>query len=112
MQNDRPRLVMLDPDDVRRLRVAVIRPFNVTGNHVLRTLQPLETDHRYRRGFDFTRVDATVRELIDLIASDGRLDLLHARLHGHPNPRIGYVLVELRRIKPLNNFPSFTRKYC
>ena len=72
---------MLDPDDVWCFRIAVICPFDVAGNHVLRTLQPLETDDRYRGGLDLIRVDTTLRErVIDLVARHCRLDLFHSRV--------------------------------
>ena len=35
----------------------------------------LEIDDRYGSDFDFTRIDATVRELIDLVASDELIDI-------------------------------------
>jgi hypothetical protein len=54
----------------------------VTRDHVFWTLQPFKTDDSFGGGFLLTRLDATVRKLVDLVASGRHVgaEQLSARL--------------------------------
>jgi hypothetical protein len=54
-----------------RLTGSIAGPFDVTGNHVLRSLQPFETDHGDRGGLNLAMLYAAVREGVDLLPGDG-----------------------------------------
>jgi hypothetical protein len=79
----------------------------MTGNHILRALEPLKTNDRDCAALDFAALNTTVCEHIDLLSRCCRLGQLHPGFHRDAGPRIRNVLVEILLIKSMHDPPSF-----
>ena len=79
----------------------------MTGDHILRALEPLKTNDRDCAALDFAALNTTVCEHIDLFSRCCRLGQLHPGFHRDAWPRIRNVLVELLLIKSMHDPPSF-----
>lgn len=71
-------------------------------------MKPFEANHRSSAALRLAALDTALSELIYLLTGDSRLRQPNAVFHRYPNPRIGYISVELVRVEPVNDAPRLS----
>src|SRR5437868_4598184 len=100
-------LVVLDPNSGGPFLAAIVRPANISAQHILGPLEPLKANYSCSGWLGPPALDAAPSEGVHLLPCDSRFLFLGSTLAGDSVPWVRHLSIEFVRVQPSDYVPSF-----